>query len=202
MNQGTKGIELFLAGWIMALVTYYLGGLDTGAWIPLGVTGIEIFGLILMIAGIGKLVNLHKNFMAAGTVAAFALIASLGIEGIQALSLEGIADWMAIAAISLALIGDILFLALTGLMMIGMSKVMRLEDKEKAANRLEYLWAEFLTFAILYLASQVVSILLINEGLAALTYAVPATGLPMLIVGVVLVVQVYRTGPFQTQEQN
>lgn len=202
MNQGTKGIELFLAGWIMALVTYYLGGLDTGAWIPLGVTGIEIFGLILMIAGIGKLVNLHKNFMAAGTVAAFALIASLGIEGIQALSLDGIADWMAIAAISLALTGDILFLALTGLMMIGMSKIIGLEDKEKAANRLGYLWAEFLTFAILYLASQVVSILLINEGLAALTYAVPATGLPMLIVGVVVVVQVYRAGPFQTQEQN
>lgn len=202
MNQGIKGIELFLAGWILALAAYYLGGLDTGVWVPLVVTGVEIVGLILIIAGIGKLTSLHKYFMAAGTVAAFALIASLGIEGIQALSLEGIADWMAIAAISLALIGDILFLGLTGLMFVGLSRVIRQVGNEKAANRLGYLWAVFLTFATLYLLSQAVSILLINQGLAALTYAVPATGFPMLIVGFVLVAQVYRIRPFQNQEQN
>ena len=203
MNQGTigmKGIDLFFAGWILALAAFYLGPLDTGLWIPLAVTGTEIFGLIIVLAGIRQISIQHKNYKAAGIVAAFTLIVSLGMGGIQVLSMEGITDVLAFAAIGLALTGDILFLILTGLILLGLSDLVRLSGNERVANSVAYLWAIFLTFAILYLVIQVVSVLLINEGLEALTYIVPATGLPLLIIGTALIVRVYRIDLLKLQE--
>jgi hypothetical protein len=202
MDQGTRGIGLFFAGWILALTTYYLGALDTGLWVPLGVTCVEIFGLILMLAGIRQASGQHKNYKAAGIVAALALGASLGMGIVQALSMEGITYFLAIAAIGLALIGDILFMILTGLILLGLSDRLKLDAKEREANRVAYLWAMFLTFAVLYLVIQAVAVLLINEGLSALTYIVPATGLPLLVVGIVLIISVYQIHSVRVQETN
>jgi hypothetical protein len=192
MNQGIRWLEVFFAGWILALTTYYLGALDTGRWIPFVVTGVEILGLILIIAGIRQIADQHKNYKAAGIVAIFALVVSLGMGFVQTMSLEGISGYLSIAAICLAITGDILFMVLTGLVLLGLNSQIRQAGNEREANRLTYLWAIFLTFAILYLIIQVVAVLLVNEGLAALTYIVPATGIPMLIVGVVVIVWVYR----------
>jgi hypothetical protein len=200
MNQGIKGIGLFFTGWILALTTNYLGALDTGIWVPFAVTGVEIFGLILMLIGVRQSADQYKNYKTAGIVATFALIASLGMGAIQALSLEGITEWMAIAAICLAVTGDISFMILTGLVLLGLSDRIRHNGNEVEANRLDYLWATFLTFAILYLVIQAVAVLLVNEGLPALTYIVPATGLPLLIVGTVLITRVYQSYPLQVQE--
>jgi len=202
MNQGTigiKGMDLFFAGWILALASYYLGPLDTGVLIPLAVIGVEIFGLILMLVGIKQISTQHKNYKAAGIIAAFTLIVSLGMGGIQVLSMEGITEALAFAAISLALTGDILFMILTGLILLGLSDLVRQSGNEREANSVSYLWAIFLTFAILYLVIQVVAVLLINEGLEALTYIVPATGLPLLVIGTVLIMRVYRIGLLKLQ---
>ena len=202
MNQGTigiKGMDLFFAGWILALASYYLGPLDTGVLIPLAVTGVEIFGFILMLVGIKQISTQHKNYKAAGIIAAFTLIVSLGMGGIRVLSMEGITEVLALAAISLALTGDILFMILTGLILLGLSDLVRQSGNEREANSVSYLWAIFLTFAILYLVIQVVAVLLINEGLEALTYIVPATGLPLLVIGTVLIMRVYRIGLLKLQ---
>jgi len=200
MNQGIKGIELFFAGWILALAAYYLGPLDTGLWIPLVVTGVEILGMVLMLAGVWQISNQHKNYKAAGIVAVFTLVASLGTGALQVLSMEGITDFLAIAAIVIALGGDILFLILTGLVLLGLSNQVKQTGNEQEANRVVYLWAIFLTFAILYLLIQVAAVLLINEGLEALTYVVPAAGLPLLIIGAVLIVRIYRIHSLRLQE--
>lgn len=200
MNQGMKGIGLILAGWILSLTTYYLGPLDTGRWVPLVVSGVEILGLILILVGIRQISDQHKNYKAAGIVTAFALASSLGMGVLQALSLDGIQVWMAIAAIFLAVTGDVLFMILTGLVLLGLSDQGRQGGNEAEANRLSYLWSVFLTFAILYLIIQVAAVLLINEGLSALTYVVPATGLPLLIIGILLITRVYRLGATQEYE--
>lgn len=199
MDQVTKGIGIFFAGWMLALTTYYLGALDTGLWVPLVVTGIEIFGLILMLVGIWKITDQHRNYKSARIVATLALIFSLGMGTVQVLSLAGITNYLAIAAICLALIEAILFMILTVLILIGLSDRIKMDGKESEANRLDYLRSVFLTFAILYLVIQAVAILLINEGLAALTYIVPVAGLPLLIVGIVLILQVYRIHALQVQ---
>jgi hypothetical protein len=195
-----SGIGLFFTGWILALTTYYLGALDTGLWIPMAVTGVQILGLCLMLVGTRQIAGQHKNYKAAGIVAAFILIFSLGMGTIQVLALEGITEWMAIAAICLAVTGDILFMILTGLVLLGIRDQAKLDGNEAEANRLAYLWAMLLTFAILYLVIQAVAVLLVNEGLSALTYIVPATGLPLLITGAVLVVRVFRLRAVQVQE--
>ncbi len=200
MIQGIRGIGLFFAGWIMALTTFYLGALDTGIWVPFAVRGVEIIGLVLMLFGIRQISDLHKKYKTAGVVVAFALGVSIGMGVIQVLSLEGITVWMAIAAICLALAGDILFMILSGLVLLGLSNIVRQDGNEGEANRLSYLWAIFLTLAILYLMIQVVGVLLVNEGLPALTYIVPATGLPLLIAGTLLIARVYRICAVQIQE--
>ncbi len=192
MKQGIREIGLFFAGWILALTTYFLSPLDTGLWVPFAVIGAEILGFSLMLFWIRQISDQHRYFKKAAAVAGLALFASVGMGAIQALSLSGITEWMAILAICLVVTGDVLFLFLTGLVLLGLSDRIRLDGKEGEANRLAYLWAIFLTFAILYLMMQMVAVLLVNEGLSALTYVVPAAGMPLLIVGAVLVVQVYR----------
>lgn len=200
MEQGIKGIGLFFAGWMLALTTYYLGALDTGLWVPLVVTGIEIFGLILMLVGIWQIADQHRHYKSARIVATLALVFSLGMGTVQVFSLVGITNYLAIAAICLALIEAILFMILTVLILMGLSDRIKMDGKDNEANRLDYLRAVFLTFAILYLVIQAVAILLINEGLAALTYIVPVTGLPLLVVGFVLILRVYRIHALQGQE--
>lgn len=201
MNKGMNGIERFWAGWMIVLVTYYLGGLDTGFWLPSVLTGIEILAFILMLTGIRPFSEKHKNFKTAAAITAVAFAISIGAESVQLFSLGGITDWMAIAAICLAATGDILFVVLTGLVLLGHCALIRLDGNEKAANRLGYLWALFLTFTVLYMAIQAAAILLVNEGLEALTYAVPATGIPMLIIGLIIVVNLYRSHLAQTQQE-
>jgi hypothetical protein len=198
VDQGMKGIGLFLAGWMLALTTYYLGALDTGLWIPLIVTGVEMIGLGLILAGIWQFSD-HRNYKSSKVVAVLALGFSLGMGIVQVLSLEEITYSLAIAAICLTLIQDVLFMVLTGLILLGLSDRLRKESGEKDANRLDYLWAVFLTFAVLYLIIQGVAVLLVNEGLAALTYMVPAAGLPLLIVGILLILRVYRISSIQGQ---
>jgi hypothetical protein len=200
MDQGIKGIGLFFVGWILALATYYLGPLDTGLWVPLIVTGAELFGYSMMLVGIRQISDLQRNYKSAQIVAVLALIVSIGMGILQALSLEGITNWMGIVAICLAPTGDILFMILTGLILLGLSERLRLDGKEREANRLSYLWAIFLTFAILYLVIQTVAVLLVNEGLSALTYIVPATGLPLLAIGMVLIVRIYRIYELPVEE--
>jgi hypothetical protein len=202
MDQGMKGIGLFLTGWILVLATYYLGPLDTGLWVPLVVTGVEIIGLSLMLIGIRQISDQHKNYRVAQTIAVLALVASLGIGILEVLSLGGITYWMAIVAVFLAVAGDLLFMILSGLIFLGLSARVRINGNESEANRVGYLWAIFLTFAILYLLIQVVAVLLINEGLAALTYIVPVAGLPLLVVGALLIVRIYRMHAIQVQEIN
>lgn len=202
MNQGMKGIELFWAGWMMALVTYYLGGLDTGLWLPIIVIGVEIVALLLMLVGIRSFAERHRNFKTAEIVTVVALIVSLCTEGLFIFSGRGITDWMAIAAICLALAGDILFVVLTGLVLLGHCAMIREGGNEKAANQLGYLWALFLTFAVLYMGIQTVAILLVNEGLEALTYLVPALGIPMLVAGLLVLVNLYRIHSSQPQQEN
>lgn len=192
MDQGTKGMGLFFAGWILALATYYLGPLDTGFWVPLVVIGAELVGYSLMLIGTRKISDQHRNYKRAQIVSVLALVVSLGLGILQALALEGITSWMAIIAICLAPTGDILFMILTGLILLGICDRLNLEGKEHEANRLSYLWAIFLTFAILYLVIQTVAVLLVNEGLSALTYIVPATGVPLLAIGMVLIIRIYR----------
>lgn len=198
MDQGMKGIGLFLAGWILAVTTYYLGALDTGLWIPLLVTGVEIVGLILILAGVWQFSD-HRNYKSSKVVAVLALGSGVGMGIVQVLALEEITNYLAIAAICLTLIQDVLFMVLTGLILLGLSDRLRKDGGEKDANRLDYLWAVFLTFAVLYLIIQGVAVLLVNEGLAALTYVVPAVGLPLLIVGIMLILRVYRICSIQGQ---
>jgi len=202
MDQGIKGIGLFFAGWILALATYYLGALDTGLWVPLVVTGVELFGFSLMFIGTRQISDQHRNYKSAQIIAVVALVGTLGMGILQGLSLEGITNWMAIAAICLAPAGDILFMTLTGLVLLGICDWLKLNGKEREANRLSYLWAIFLTFAILYLVIQTVAVLLVNEGLSALTYIVPATGLPMLAIGAVLIVRICRIYELPVEETN
>lgn len=193
-----KGIGLFLAGWILALTTYYLGALDTGLWVPLLVTGVEMIGLILILAGVWQFSD-HRNYKSSKVVAVLALGFGVGMGIVQVLALEEITNYLAIAAICLTLIQDVLFMVLTGLILLGLSDRLRKDGGEKDANRLDYLWAVFLTFAVLYLIIQGVAVLLVNEGLAALTYVVPAVGLPLLIVGIMLILRVYRICSIQGQ---
>jgi hypothetical protein len=202
MDQGMKGIGLFFAGWILALTAYYLGALDTGIWVPLAVSGVEIFGLILILFGVRQISDQHHNYKYAQTFAALAFFSSLCMGILQVLSLEGIVSWMAIAAICLAPTGDVLFMILTGLILLGICDQLKQDGNEREANRLSYLWVIFLTFAVLYLLIQTVAILLVNEGLSALTYIVPAMGLPLLVIGAVTSVRVYRIYELPKQEKN
>jgi hypothetical protein len=202
MNQGMKGIELFLAGWMIALVAFYLGGLDTGSWVPLVVSGVEIVGLILIIVGIRHFSEQHINFKAARIVGITTLILYLGIGGVQILSAQGIENWMSITAILLTLSGDIMFMILTGLTLLGFCDLVGIDDNEKIVNRLSYRWVLFLTFAILYILMQTASVLLVNQGLAALTYVVPVVGAPVLFIGVSVVLLLYQIYPQHTELQN
>jgi uncharacterized membrane protein len=193
MNQGIKGTEIFWAGWMMAVVTFYLGGLDTGQWLPLAFNGVEIVALVMMLAGVRSLYQTHKNYKAATIIVAVALIVSFGTGGLLILATGGITSWMAIAALCLAVTGDTLFVVTTGLVLLGNCAMIRQDGNEKAANRLGYLWALFLTFGILYMLIQAAAILLVNENLEALTYVVPATGVPMLIVSLLIILNLYRS---------
>ena len=183
MNQGIKGIALFLTGWMIALVTNYLGGLDLGLWLPVVVTGIEVVAMAMMLVGIRGFHERHKYFNAAIPVTVFLLMVALAKACVLLISMSHIADWMAVFAMALVLADDILFMMLTGLMLLGFVALYKDAGEEKAADRLRYNWVLFLTFAILYVAIQITSVLLVNEPLSALTYAVPALGLPMLIAG-------------------
>lgn len=200
MYHGMKGIELFFAGWILALTTYYLGALDTGVWVSLAVTGVEILGLSLMLAGIRQITEQHRKYRAAGIVAAFTLAASVTMMMIQVISLGGITLWMAIAAIIIEVAGGILFMVLSGLVLLGVGDLVKLQGNQFEANRLVYLWSVFLTFAILYMVIQAVAVLLSNEGLTALTFIVPTMGIPLLITGAVLIVRVYHIHAVELQE--
>jgi len=202
MDQGIKGMGLFFTGWILALSAYYLGALDTGLWMPQAVAVVEIFGLILMLIGVRQISDQHRNYKTAQIIAILALTAGLGMGIVQVLSLEDITIWMAIAAICLTLAGNILFVILTGLVVLGIRDQVKLDGNEPEANRLAYLWAIFLTFYILYLLIQVIAVLLVNEGLSALTYIVPVMGLPILVIGVLLITRVYRIFQVQVQETN
>jgi hypothetical protein len=200
MYHGMRGIELFFAGWILALTTYYLGALDTGVWVSLAVTGVEILGLSLMLAGIRQITEQHRKYRAAGIVVTFTLVASITMMMIQVISLGGITLWVAIAAIIFEVAGGILFMVLSGLVLLGVGDLVRQQGNQFEANKLVYLWSVFLTFAILYMVMQVVAVLLSNEGLTALTFIVPAMGIPLLITGAVLIVRVYQIHGVKLQE--
>jgi hypothetical protein len=187
MNQGIKGIEIFLGGWMVALVTNYLGGLDLGQWLPLVVASMEIVAMAMILFGIHGFRKSHKNFNAAVPVAFTILIISIAKAGLLAVSMGGIADWMAISSMILVLADDILFMALTGLMLLGFAALKIDAGDEKAAHRLRNVWVLFLLCSIIYVVTQITSVLLVNESVAALTYIVPVLGLPMLIVGGVAV---------------
>ena len=191
MDQGIKGIEIFFAGWMLAMTAYILGGLDTGGWIPLVVNGACALGLALMLAGLGKAPNKDGRIRAAKILYAVALTASLGMLGLLYLSELGIRDWMGVLAMGLVFSGEILFVAGTGLASANLRNTIKASGDEKAAGSLSYQWALFLTFAILFIASQAISILLVNESLPALTYLTPAMGLPLLAAGMVMIVKLY-----------
>ena len=86
-----------------------------------------------------------------------------------------------------------LFLLLTGLTLYG---IMKQETGQTATSKrldLRYRWVLFLTFDIIYLLVQSMAVVLVNENLPALTYVVPATGLPVLIAGAMIVTEVYQS---------
>jgi hypothetical protein len=200
MEQVNKGMEFFLAGWILALATNYLGGLDTGLWIPFLVVSIEVVSLILMYWGVRKFSDLHKNFKKALYVLALSLACALGLGVLLAMSALDMSVWISITAICLTLIGDILFLALTGLIFLGTIELGLYDEDGKTKTSLGYRWALFLTFGILYVLIQSLAVLLANENLPALTYLVPVMGLPMLATGIMIAAQVYRIKPLQPQK--
>lgn len=192
MSQGNKGMELFLTGWVLALSTNYLGGLDTGSWMPIVVHAMEIFAFGFMMGGSRILADLHKNFKVAGLVALFACLISLGLETICVISVQGTSAWMSIGAIALMFMGDLLFLWLTALVLQGTIELIRNGGDEKTAESLRYRVMLFLTFGTLFVAIQATAILLVNEGLTALTYVVPIMGIPVLIMGVLIAVDLYK----------
>lgn len=187
MKQGIKGIELFLAGWMIALVIHYLGGLDLGLWLPVLITGLEIVAMAMILIGVRGFHDNHKNFNAIVPLAAAILIISIAKAGLLIASMEGIADWMAIPAMGLVLADDILFIVLSGLMLLGFVALHMDAGEEQEANRLRHNWILFLVVASVYVLIQIASVLLVNETLSALTYMVPALGLPMLAAGGVAV---------------
>jgi len=199
MNQGIKGMELYLAGWLLALAAFYLGGLDTGTLMPMLVAGANAIALILILVGIRRFADQNKHFKTAKILAAFAFVVSLGMIALQGLSMGGITDWMAIAASCLIVAADILFLTYSGFVLYAFCSLARQEGKQAEAGVLSYLWAIFLTLAIVYLLTQTAAVLLVNQVMPALTYAVPVAGLPMLAAGFWIVVRMVRLNPFQTQ---
>jgi hypothetical protein len=192
MDQGIKGIEIFFAGWMLALTAYFVGGLDTGAWIPLVVDGVGTLGLALVLAGLGKAPNKDGRIRAAKILFGLALAASLGMLALLYLSELGIRDWMGALAVALVFAGEILFVVGTGLAAGNLRNAIRNAGDEKVAGSLSYQWALFLTFVILFISSQAISILLVNESLRALTYLTPALGIPMLAMGMVMIVKLYQ----------
>lgn len=200
MDQGIRGMDLFWAGWMTALVAFYLGGLNTGPWLPLIVASVGGLALILMIVGLRQFPSTHRSFRVAERIAIAALIIRLCYVAILAISMVGITNWMSAAALMLALASDVLFMILTGIVFLG-SRTWALQNgDEKATGGFRAVWALFLAFAILYVAAQTVSILFVNEGIAALTYGVPVAGIPVLVIGIVLVVRIGRAHPTPAPE--
>lgn len=186
-----------MTGWILALATNYLRGIDTGGWMPLVVAASDALAMILMIAGLHQIAGQHKKYKTARTVAVFALISALGLLAVLIFASRGIVLWMAIAATVLTMATAILFLILTGLFMTGTADLVQQGGDEPAARKLGYRWTLFLTFGVLYVVMQAIAVLLVNQGLAALTYVVLAVGVPVLIAGLLIVTQVYRSNPLQ-----
>lgn len=186
-----------MAGWIIALTANYLGGLDTGSWMPLVVSAVQLIALSLVFAGVRKLKDQHPNFGRAGIAAALAIAAVLGIGLLQLYSMETMSPWISIAAICLTLAGDVLFLLLTGLVLLGAMKQDAEEPQKDTGFGLRYKWVLFLAFDILYIVIQSLAVLLTNENLPALTYVVPAMGLPVLVTGAMIAVGLYRIHPKQ-----
>ena len=200
MERRKSGMEMFLAGWIVVLAANYLGGLNTGAWIPLLVSGTQLIALIVVFVGIRKLKEQRQSSGSAGFVTALAIVATVGIGILQFLSMDNLSAWMSIAALCLTFSGDVLFLLLTGLVLAGAMK--HEPGKEESSRRLDlrYRWILFLTFDILYLLIQSMAVVLANENLPALTYVVPATGIPVLIAGIMIVTELYRIHSVQEKE--
>lgn len=192
MEQGKSGMEMFLAGWIVALATIYLGGLNTGSWIPLLVSPIQLVALLVVFLGIRELINQSKIFAGAGVVTVLAIVAAAGLGILQFLSMESMSAWISITAICLTFSGDALFLLLTGLVLYGVLKLESVKAEKQRKLDLRYRWVLFLTFDIIYLLIQSLAVVLANENLPALTYVVPATGIPVLAAGVMIVSELYR----------
>lgn len=190
-------MELFMSGWILALATNYLRGIDTGVWMPLVVVACDALSMVLMIAGLHQIAGLHKKYKTAKTVTVFALISSLGLLAVLIFAGQSIVLWMAVAASVLTIASDTLFLVLTGLFVTGTADLVEHRGDEQAARKLGYRWTLFLTFGVLYVLMQAIAVLLVNQGLAALTYVVLAVGAPVLVAGLLIVTQVYRTSPLQ-----
>jgi len=192
MEQGKSGMEMFLAGWIVALAAIYLGGLNTGSWVPLLVSAIQLVALLVVFLGIKELKNQSKTFAGAGVATVLAIVAAAGLGILQFLSMESISAWISITAICLTFCGDVLFLLLTGLMLNGVLKDESVKAEKQGKLDLRYRWVLFLTFDIIYLLIQSLAVVLANENLPALTYVVPATGIPVLAAGVMIVSELYR----------
>lgn len=143
-------MELFMSGWILALATNYLRGIDTGVWMPLVVVACDALSMVLMIAGLHQIAGLHKKYKTAKTVTVFALISSLGLLAVLIFAGQGIVLWMAIAAPVLTIASDTLFLVLTGLFVTGTADLVEHRGDEQAARKLGYRWTLFLTFGVLY----------------------------------------------------
>lgn len=181
-----------MAGWMVALAANYLGGLNTGSWVPLIVSATQLIALFVVFLGIRELKSRSETFGKAGLLTALAILVSAGLGVVQFLSLESVSAWMSIAAISLTFLGDALFLLLTGVTLYGIMK--QESGKASTSQRLDlrYRWVLFLTFDIIYLLVQSMAVVLANENLPALTYVIPATGIPVLIAGIMIVTETTR----------
>lgn len=182
-----------MAGWMVVLAANYLGGLNTGPLMPLIVSATQLIALFVAFLGIRELKSQSETFGRAGQATILAMLTIAGLGVVQFLSLESVSAWMSIAAISLTFCGDLLFLLLTGLTLYG---IMKQETGQTATSKrldLRYRWVLFLTFDIIYLLVQSMAVVLVNENLPALTYVVPATGLPVLIAGAMIVTEVYQS---------
>ncbi len=191
MNLKTKGNEIFLSGLMISLATYYLGGLDMGNWLPLLVCGVQTGGFVLMFIGMRQWSENHKNFK----VALGLIVAEMGIYLLFFVVLvgatSGISPWEAVAGSILALAGAVIYLIMIGMVFQGLAHQYQESGAELKAKKIHTLWWWFFAFAGANLILRSGAVVLVNQSWIGLTYLLPIVGIPVLIVGGLLVKQLW-----------
>lgn len=191
MNLKTKGNEIFLSGLMISLVTYYLGGLDMGNWLPLLVCGVQTGGFVLMFIGMRQWSENHKNFK----VALGLIVAEMGIYLLFFVVLVGamgsISVWEAVTGSFLALAGAIIYLVMIGMVFQGLACQYQESGDEGKAKKVRAIWWCFFAFGAASLILRIGAVVLVNQSWIGLTYLLPIMGIPVLIVGGLFVKQLW-----------